>query len=106
MAQSIKNLEVGSKIKDNKGNIFTVVAHNHYASNQVTLMHDNLNLSMQMHKNTGTYMMDYSISEVHYYLNNGYLKRLQTEVANNIVNTFNTGCFLKKALILANFPSL
>ena len=70
MAQSIKNLEVGSKIKDNKGNTFTVVAHNHYASNQVTLMHDNLNLSMQMYKNTGTYMMDYSISEVHYYLNN------------------------------------
>lgn len=87
MAQSIKNLEVGSKIKDNKGNIFTVVAHNHYASNQVTLMHDNLNLSMQMHKNTGTYMMDYGTSEVHYYLNNDYLKRLQAEVANNIVNT-------------------
>ena len=87
MAQSIKNLEVGSKIKDNKGNIFTVVAHNHYASNQVTLMHDNLNLSMQMHKNTGAYMMDYGTSEVHYYLNTEYLKRLQTEVANNIVNT-------------------
>lgn len=87
MAQSIKNLEVGSKIKDNKGNIFTVVAHNHYASNQVTLMHDNLNLSMQMHKNTGTYMMDYGTSEVHYYLNNDYLKRLQAEVASNIVNT-------------------
>lgn len=87
MAQSIKNLEVGSKIKDNKGNIFTVVAHNHYASNQVTLMHDNLNLSMQMHKNTDTYMMDYGTSEVHYYLNNDYLKRLQVEVANNIVNT-------------------
>lgn len=87
MAQSIKNLEIGSKIKDNKGNIFTVVAHNHYASNQVTLMHDNLNLSMQMHQNTGTYMMDYSTSEVHYYLNNNYLKRLQSEVANSIVNT-------------------
>lgn len=85
MAQSIRNLALGSKIRDNKGNIFRVVAFDHYGSNQVTLMHTNLNMSMQMNKIV--YDAHYGTSEVHYYLNNGYLDRLQTEIKDNLLNT-------------------
>ena len=85
MAQSIRNLALGSKIRDNKGNIFRVVAFNHYGSNQVTLMHTNLNMSMQMNKIV--YNAHYGSSEVHYYLNNGYLDRLQTEIKDSLLDT-------------------
>ena len=49
MAQSIKNISIGSKIRDTKGNEFTVIAKNHYGSNQVTLMHTNAYINMPMH---------------------------------------------------------
>ena len=69
MAQSIKNISIGSKIKDSKGNIFTVIAKNHYGSNQVTLMHTDASINMQMHTSyTSTRNSEYGYSEVHYYL--------------------------------------
>ena len=38
MAQSIRNLSVGSKVIDAKGNKFIIIAYNHYALNEVTLL--------------------------------------------------------------------
>ena len=86
MAQSIKNLSIGSKIRDTKGNEFTVIAKDHYESNQVTLMHTNSFTSMPMH---GSFAgnSEYGLSEVHYYLNNNYLKSLQEELRNAIITT-------------------
>lgn len=87
MAQSIQNLGVGSKIKDNKGNIFTLIAHNHYGSNQVTLMHTNLNVRMELHSDPALFSDTYETSNVHKYLNNGYLNKIQSELAKNISST-------------------
>jgi len=86
MAQSIKNISIGSKIKDNKGNIFTVIAKNHYGSNQVTLMHTDAHINMQMHT-SHTRNSEYGYSEVHYYLSNDYLKRLQDELKDSLLAT-------------------
>ena len=86
MAQSIKNISIGSKIKDNKGNIFTVIAKNHYGSNQVTLMHTDAYINMQMHT-SHTRNSEYADSEVHYYLSNDYLKRLQDELKDSLLVT-------------------
>ena len=69
MAQSIKNLSIGSKIRDTKGNEFTVIAKNHYGSNQVTLMHTNAYINMPMHTSHNK-NSEYGLSEVHYYLSN------------------------------------
>ena len=82
MAQSIKNISIGSKIRDAKGNEFTVIAKNHYGSNQVTLMHTNGFINMQMH-DSYTRNSEYGLSEVHYYLSNDYLKTLQEELKDN-----------------------
>ena len=86
MAQSIKNLSIGSKIRDTKGNEFTVIAKNHYGSNQVTLMHTNAYINMPMHTSHNK-NSEYGLSEVHYYLSNGYLKTLQEELKNNLIVT-------------------
>ena len=51
MAQSIRNLSAGSKIKDSKGNIFTVIAHNHYEANETVLMATKSATSIKMHTN-------------------------------------------------------
>lgn len=86
MAQSIKNLSIGSKIRDTKGNEFTVIAKNHYGSNQVTLMHTNAYINMPMHTSHNK-NSEYGVSEVHYYLSNDYLKTLQEELKNNLIVT-------------------
>ena len=86
MAQSIKNISIGSKIKDNKGNIFTVIAKNHYGSNQVTLMHTNAYINMPMHTSHNK-NSEYGLSEVHYYLSNDYLKTLQEELKDSLLAT-------------------
>ena len=86
MAQSIKNISIGSKIKDNKGNIFTVIAKNHYGSNQVTLMHTDTYINMQMHTSHNK-NSEYIYSEVHYYLSNDYLKGLQDELKDSLLVT-------------------
>lgn len=86
MAQSIKNLSIGSKIRDTKGNEFTVIAHNHYGSNQVTLMHTNAYINMPMHTSHNK-NSEYGLSEVHYYLCNDYLKTLQEELKDNLLVT-------------------
>ena len=71
MAQSIKNLTIGSKVKDEKGNSFIVIAKNHYMSNSVLLWAENHVTYMRMSINSNTsYSFEYSNSEVHYYLNN------------------------------------
>ena len=105
MAQPIKSLSLGSKIKDTKGNVFVVVAHNHYSSNQVTLMHTNLNKSMSMNKTVTT--EHYGLSEVHYYLNNSYLNTLQEEVKNNdgslSENKLNELCAFYENLMSLNY---
>lgn len=86
MAQSIKNISIGSKIRDTKGNEFTVIAKNHYGSNQVTLMHTNGFINMQMH-DSYTRNSEYGLSEIHYYLCNDYLKTLQEELKDNLLVT-------------------
>lgn len=86
MAKAIKNLSTGSRIRDNKGNEFVLVAHNHYGSNQVTLMHENLYTSLPMHE-THNKNSNYATSEVHYYLNNQYLNTLQEDLKNRILVT-------------------
>lgn len=86
MAQSIKNISIGSKIRDAKGNEFTVIAKNHYGSNQVTLMHTNAYINMQMHTSHNR-NSEYGYSEVHYYLSNDYLKRLQDELKDSLLTT-------------------
>lgn len=86
MAQSIKNISIGSKIRDAKGNEFTVIAKNHYGSNQVTLMHTNGFINMQMH-DSYTRNSEYGLSEVHYYLCNAYLKTLQEELKDILITT-------------------
>lgn len=86
MAQSIKNISIGSKIRDTKGNEFTVIAKNHYGSNQVTLMHTNGFINMQMHTSHNK-NSEYGLSEVHYYLSNDYLKILQDELKDSLLVT-------------------
>ena len=86
MAQSIKNISIGSKVRDSKGNEFTVIAKNHFGSNQVTLMHTNAYINMPMHTSHNK-NSEYGLSEVHYYLSNDYLKTLQEELKNNLIVT-------------------
>ena len=89
MAQSIKNLSVGAMIKDSKGNIFTVIAKNHYASNQVTLWHTNLGVSKAISDslNVSYSSLDYGISDVDYYLNSTFYKVLDNNLVNYVVST-------------------
>ena len=87
MAQAIKNLATGSKIKDTKGNIFTVVAHNRYGSNQVTLFHESSTTKKSM-ISTSYAVVRYDNTNVHNYLNSAtYLNTLQSELKNVILNT-------------------
>ena len=83
MAQSIGNLTLGSKIRDLKGNKFIVIAHNHYESNEVTLLSEDAPCKSWMHYNNyGN--IDYSISEVQYYLNSEYLSTLDADLVDAI----------------------
>ena len=86
MAQSIGNLGLGSKIKDSNGNIFTLVAHNHYGANQVTLMDSSLNKSLSMH-NYARFTYTYEDSNIHEYLSEDYLNGLQSELVNSMLNS-------------------
>lgn len=82
MAQSIKNLSIGSKIIDANGNKFIIIARDHYASNEVTLLSETAPCKMYMSANTSN--KDYSLTEVHYYLQNQYLDLLDKSLVNAI----------------------
>ena len=82
MAQSIKNLSIGSKIIDANGNKFIIIARDHYASNEVTLLSETAPCKMYMSANTSN--KDYSLTEVHYYLQNQYLDLLDKNLVNAI----------------------
>ena len=79
MAQSIKNLALGSKIRDSKGNKFIVIAKNHYASNEVTLLNEQSVAKLQMSP-TPSQNTEYPNTEVAYYLDKDYLKTLDDQL--------------------------
>lgn len=80
MAQSIRNLALGSIIKDNNGNRFYVVEKN---SNSVTLWAvDSAGTSVI---NVNTKDVDYGESDINYYLNNQYSKRIDSKLLSNIL---------------------
>ena len=80
MAQSIKNISIGSKIKDSNGNSFVVIARNHYSSNEVTLMSENVVGQMKMSQYSDP-KIDYSTTDVAHYLNNEYLNSLDAKLS-------------------------
>ena len=79
MAQSIRNLALGSKIKDGQGNKFIVIAHDHYASNEVTLMTEASIGQKQMHSNYNM-NLDFANSDLLNYLNNDYFATLDSKL--------------------------
>ena len=79
MAQSIKNLALGSRIQDSKGNKFIVIAKNHYGTNEVTLLSEQSVAKLQMSP-TPSQNTEYPNTEVAYYLNNDYLKTLDGQL--------------------------
>ena len=86
MAQSIKNLTLGSKVIDENGNSFIVIAKNHYMSNSVLLWAESIVTKLKM----STYAQsnadfDYSFSNVEYYLRNDYPKILG-EIKNYVLD--------------------
>ena len=83
MAQSIKNISIGSKIKDSNGNSFVVIARNHYSSNEVTLMSETVVGQMKMSQYSNP-QIDYSTTDVAHYLNNEYLNSLDTKLSKAI----------------------
>ena len=83
MAQSIKNISIGSKIKDSNGNSFIVIAINHYSSNEVTLMSETNVGQMKMSQYSNP-QIDYSTTDVAHYLNNEYLNSLDTNLSKAI----------------------
>ena len=83
MAQSIRNLALGSKVKDPKGNKFIVVAYNHYSSNEVTLLSEEPINSLRMAP-LSYIRYTYAVTDVAYYLENNYLRALDDRLVENI----------------------
>ena len=83
MAQSIRNLALGSRLIDNRGNKFIVIAKDHYAANEVTLLSETSSIKKAMHS-IDYANIDYSISDLHYYLKNEYLKLLEVNLVNAV----------------------
>ena len=83
MAQSIKSISIGSKIKDSNGNSFVVIARNHYSSNEVTLMSETVVDLMRMSQYSDP-TIDYSTTDVAHYLNNEYLNSLDAKLSKAI----------------------
>ena len=83
MAQAIRNLTLGSKVIDSRGNKFIVIAKDHYAANEVTLLSETSSIKKAM--NSIDYNnINYSISDLHYYLKNEYLKMLEVDLVNAV----------------------
>ena len=83
MAQSIRNLALGSKVKDSKGNKFIVVAYNHYSVNEVTLLAEEPAKNLRMAPSSYI-RYDYKDTDVDYYLKNDYLRTLDDDLVENI----------------------
>ena len=79
MAQSIRNLALGSKIKDNNGNKFIVVAQDHYTTNEVTLIAETAIDELKVHANSNS-SIDFKNSDILNYLNNDYLSTLDSRL--------------------------
>lgn len=86
MAQSIRSLTPGSKVRDSKNNIFTVIAHNHYQSNETVLMASNIATTIQIHASASN-GNTYENSEVDYYLTNTYPKTLDNALTSAVKET-------------------
>ena len=83
MAQAIRNLALGSRLIDNRGNKFIVIAKNHYSTDEVTLLSETSPIKKAMHS-IDYANIDYSISDLHYYLKNEYLKTVDINLVNAI----------------------
>lgn len=83
MAQAIRNLTLGSKVIDSRGNKFIVIAKDHYAANEVTLLSETSPIKKAMHS-IDYANIDYSISDLHYYLKHEYLKMLEVNLVNAV----------------------
>ena len=86
MAQSIRNLALGSKVKDPKGNKFIVIAYNHYSTNEVTLLAENPVINSRMA--SPTYVRyTFPETDIAYYLKNDYLRTLDDNLVENVKDT-------------------
>lgn len=83
MAQSIRNLALGSKIRDSLGNKFIVIAHDHYSSNEVTLMSE-ASIGKRIMNTNYNSNYNFGSSDLSYYLNNDYLSTLDSDLRNSI----------------------
>ena len=83
MAQAIRNLTLGSKVIDSRGNKFIVIAKNHYSTDEVTLLSETSPIKKAMHS-IDYANIDYSISDLHYYLREEYLKTVDINLVNAI----------------------
>ena len=83
MAQSIRNLALGSKVKDSKGNKFTVIAYNHYSVNEVTLLAENPVINSRM-ASPSYVRYTFPETDIAYYLKNNYLRTLDDNLVENI----------------------
>ena len=83
MAQAIRNLTLGSKVIDSRGNKFIVIAKDHYTANEVTLLSETSPIKKAMHS-IDYNNIDYSISDLHYYLREEYLKTVDINLVNAI----------------------
>ena len=78
MAKSIKSLAIGSKVIDENGNKFIIIANNHYIGNSVLLWSEQKYKNAPINKNSisGASTVDYANSDIQYDLNNKYPKTL------------------------------
>ena len=83
MAQAIRSLTLGSKVIDSRGNKFIVIAKDHYTANEVTLLSETSPIKKAMHS-IDYNNIDYSISDLHYYLKHEYLKMLEVNLVNAV----------------------
>lgn len=86
MAKSISSLALGSKIKDSKGNIFTVIAHNHYGNGETVLWDSNYTYATKLASTDYVYTK-YTNTEADYYLTNVYPGRLPSELLDCVNDT-------------------
>lgn len=86
MAISISYLSVGSRLKDDAGNKFIIVAKNHYAKGQSTVWAENCVTKMKMSNDLMGYVT-YETTEINNYLKNIYPLSLSNVVRKNTVPT-------------------
>ena len=87
MAQSIKNLTIGSKVKDEIGNKFIVIAKNHHMDNSVLLWSEEKYDVSSISKNPFAPTCSYVNSDIRYDLENNYPKNNLGQLKKYVVNT-------------------